>query len=63
MMMMMVMTMTVMMTMCFQLLLQRLADSRGSALGALVRTHYTGCCGLRSTARLLRARGGNPRWG
>ena len=48
--MMMVMTMTVMMTMCFQLLLQRLADSRGSALGALVRTHYTGCCGLRSTA-------------
>ena len=50
MMMMMVMTMTVMMTMCFLLPLQRLADSRGSALGALVRTHYTGCCGLRSTA-------------
>ena len=30
--------------------LQRLADSRGIALGALFRTHYTGCCGLRSTA-------------
>ncbi|MEC8502505.1 MAG: hypothetical protein VXY70_02915, partial [Actinomycetota bacterium] len=49
-MMMMVTTMTLMMTMCFQLPLQRLADSRGSALGAFVRTHYTGCCGLRSTA-------------
>ena len=48
--MMMGMTMTVMMTICFLLPLQRLADSRGSALGALVRTHYTGCCGLRSTA-------------
>ena len=40
----------VMMTMCFQLPLQRLADSRGSALGAPFRTHYSGCCGLRSTA-------------
>ena len=49
-MMMMVMMMTVMMTMCFLLPLQRLADSRGRALGALFRTHYTGCCGLRSTA-------------
>ena len=47
---MMMMGMKVMMTMCFQLPLQRLADSRGSALGALFRTHYTGCCGLRSTA-------------
>ena len=47
--MMMVMTMTVMMTMCFLLPLQRLADSRGSALGAFVRTHYTGNC-ERSTA-------------
>ena len=47
---MMMMGMMVMMTMCFQLPLQRLADSRGSALGALFRTHYTGCCGLRSTA-------------
>ena len=42
--------MMVMMTMCFQLPLQRLGDSRGIALGALFRTHYTGCCGLRSTA-------------
>ena len=50
MMMMMMMGMMVMMTMCFQLPLQRLADSRGIALGALFRTHYTGCCGLRSTA-------------
>ena len=47
---MMMMVVMVMMTMCFQLPLQRLADSRGSALGAFVRTHYTGCCGLRSTA-------------
>ena len=50
MMMMMMMGMMVMMTMCFQLPLQRLADSRGSALGAPFRTHYSGCCGLRSTA-------------
>ena len=47
---MMMMGMMVMMTMCFQLPLQRLVDSRGSALGAPFRTHYTGCCGLRSTA-------------
>ena len=48
--MMMMMWMMVMMTMCFQLPLQRLVDSRGSALGAPFRTHYSGCCGLRSTA-------------
>ena len=47
---MMMMGMMVMMAMCFQLPLRRLADSRGSALGALFRTYYTGCCGLRSTA-------------
>ena len=47
---MMMMGMMVMMTMCFQLPLQRLADSRGSALGTLFRTHNSGCCGLRSTA-------------
>ena len=47
---MMMMGMMVMMAMCFQLPLQRLVDSRGSALGAPFRTHYTGCCGLRSTA-------------
>ena len=47
---MMMMGMMVMMAMCFQLPLRRLADSRGSALGAPFRTHYSGCCGLRSTA-------------
>ena len=47
---MMMMGMMVMMAMCFQLPLQRLVDSRGSAFGAPFRTHYTGCCGLRSTA-------------